>query len=472
MITPKTTTRTDPSRTAERGPFPAFSDASRDITPTVTSTRSTTLVVVGSLMSGLVLAALLCLLGFPGATEAVITGSVLIGFGVGWALLAGLSARSPRRQRWAWVPAVLMTTAGILLLAVVPGPKTMSALGWVWPPVLAATALYCVNRMRRDLPGRGRLMLYPVLAGLVLASAGGLYTQLAAVNGSSLPAMPGHAYEIDGRRLHLDCRGSGSPTVVVESGLAGTSASWARVVPEVAKTSRICAYDRAGQGWSEEGSRPHDGLQAAHDLEALLQAAGEVGPFVLAGHSTGGTYVMTYAAQYPDDVAGMVLLDSSSPDQFELISTMSSEFALTRRVVALLPSLSRLGLGHLVPASFVSRLPQPAADQVRALATSPQGLRNQRDEQAAIPALFRQAQALTGLGDRPLVVVTALDHDEVGWREAQDRLAALSTNSSHRFAPTDHPGILDDEAGATDSVHAIEDVVTAIRAGASLARDR
>ncbi len=467
-----TTSKTTPVRAAERDSFPAPTRGSRDITPPATSTRSTTLVVAGSLVGGLVLAALLCLVVFPGATEAVITGSALLGFGTGWALLAAISARTPRPQRWAWAPAVLMTTTGALLLTMVPGPDTMSALGWVWPPVMAATAVYCLRGMRRDLTGRARLMLYPMLAGLVLASAGGLYLQVATPTDRGFPDMPGHAYEIDGRRLHLDCHGSGSPTVVVESGLAGTSASWARVVPEVAKTSRVCAYDRAGQGWSEEGSQPHDGLQAAHDLNALLHAAGEVGPLVLVGHSTGGTYVMTYAAQYPGDVAGMVLLDSSSPDQFELIATMRTEFALTRRAVALLPTLSRLGLGQLVPASFVSRLPQPAADQVRAFATSPHGLRNQRDEQAAIPALFHQAQALTSLDDRPLVVVTATEHDEDRWTDAQDRLVELSTNSSHRFAPVDHPGILDDDAGATVSIQAIEDVVSAVRNSSTVTTDR
>jgi pimeloyl-ACP methyl ester carboxylesterase len=456
---------------AERGPVVARHDGSRDVTPSITPTRATTLVVAGSLVSGLVLAALLCLVVFPGATEAVITGSALLGFGIGWALLATLSARTPHPQRWAWLPALLMLTTGALLLTIVPGPGALSALGWLWPPVVAATAVYSVTRMRRELRGPGRFLLYPVLIGLVVASAGGLYLQVATIGDSNDPAMPGTAYEINGRRLHLDCRGSGNPTVVVEAGLAGSSASWARIVPEVATTSRVCAYDRAGQGWSEEGTQPHDGLQAAKDLKGLLQAAGEAGPIVLVGHSTGGTYVMTYAAEYPGDVAGMVLLDSSSPDQFKLIPTMQSEFALTRRAVALLPSLSRLGLGHLVPASFVSRLPQPAADQARTFATSPHGLRNQRDEQAAIPALFHQAQALTSLQGRPLVVVTALENDSVGWRSAQDLLVALSTNSSHRFAPVDHPGVLDDEAGAAVSIQAIEDVVSAVRNGSAVATD-
>jgi hypothetical protein len=164
----------------------------------------------------------------------------------------------------------------------------------------------------------------------------------------------------------------------------------------------------------------------------------------------------------------VVLLDSSSPDQFELVPSMSKEYAVMRRGVALLPSLSRLGLGRLVPASATSRLPRPAADDVRWFATSPQGLRNQRDELAALPALFREARELTSLGDRPLVVVTAQRHEEAGWTTAQDALAALSTESRHRYAAVDHGGVLDQALGASVAVRAIEDVVDAVRNGSTM----
>lgn len=95
-----------------------------------------------------------------------------------------------------------------------------------------------------------------------------------------------------------------------ESGLGGMSASWARIVGDVSPTTRVCAYYWAGQGWSDDVEEPHDAVTIASDLHAvLLQRAGEAGPYVLVGHSAGGPYVMTYAARYPDEVAGMVLLD-------------------------------------------------------------------------------------------------------------------------------------------------------------------
>ena len=115
--------------------------------------------------------------------------------------------------------------------------------------------------------------------------------------------------------------------MVLFNGLGEFSASWARVVDQVGDDTRVCAYDRAGQGWSEDVDEPQDGVTAAADLHALLDAAGEHGPYVLVGHSIGGTYALTYAAQYPEQVAGMVLLDSSSPRQFTAMPDYPFQYA-------------------------------------------------------------------------------------------------------------------------------------------------
>ena len=315
---------------------------------------------------------------------------------------------------------------------------------------MLALAVWMFVQIRRSLHGRGRWLLTPVIAVLALASVGATYENITLTRDQATYAAPGTSYDVGGHQLHLDCHGHGGPTVVLFNGLGEISASWARITGPVAETTRVCAYDRAGQGWSETADHPQDGIEAAQDLHTLLAVAGETGPFVLAGHSTGGTYALTYAARYPEQVAGMVLLDSSSPEQLTRIPAYAGQYAVMRRGLALLPTLNRLGLGHAFPAS---RLPGPAADQVDALTSTARAATNGRDELSVVLDVFAQAQALTTLGDRPLAVLTASENvTNPGWTGAQDQLAALSTNHVHHTIESTHAGLLEDADPAAASV--------------------
>jgi pimeloyl-ACP methyl ester carboxylesterase len=427
------------------------------------------LVIAGSLVTGAVLAALLPLVVFTGGTEAVITGAALLGFAAGWAMLAMLSARvTDQPQRWAWVPAVGLAATGVGLLVLTPDDPAMTAAGWVWPPLLLALAVWMGFRVRRSLPrGRGRWLIYPVVAVTAAAAIGGAVESIGLAADQRASVMPGQSYDVGGHELHLNCTGSGGPTVVLVSGLGEFSASWARIAPAVTGTGRVCTYDRAGQGWSEDASRPQDGLQAAADLHTLLSRAGEHGPYVLVGHSIGGDYALTYAARYPEQVAGMVLLDTTPP-----YGVTATDHSSTPGPIALLPSLARLGIGRLLPTSFWSALPEPAASQVEAFSTSPRGARNTAAESGTMPALLSQAQELSTLGSAPLVVLTAAEHVAVPeWAAAHDRMAGLSTNGSHRDAEATHAGLLDQEHGAQLSARAIDDVVQAARSGSAVPPD-
>ena len=244
------------------------------------------------------------------------------------------------------------------------------------------------------------------------------------------------------------------------------SASWARISGRVADTTRVCAYDRAGQGWSDTLDHPQDGVAAATDLHRLLAAAGEAGPFVLVGHSTGGTYAMTFAARYPDQVAGMVLLDSSSPYQLTRIPAYPGQYAVMRRGLALLPTLARLGIARLAPAPG---LPAPAAGQVQALTSTARAARNMRDEVSVVPKVFAQAQELTTLHGRPLAVLTASESLEgAGWGAAQAQLTALSTNVVHHSVHSTHAGLLEDQGPAIEAVHADIEVIDSVRTDTAL----
>jgi pimeloyl-ACP methyl ester carboxylesterase len=422
-------------------------------------------IIAASLATGLVGAAAVPLV-VAGAPEYVVTGSTLLAFAFGWAMLAVLSIRmTDQPQRWALVPAAGMAATGLGLLALGPGDGALTSAGWGWPPVLLVLAIWTGFRVRRSLAsGSGRWLLYPVMAVMAAAAVGGAVETVALASDQRSYPMPGQSYDVGGYDLHVNCTGSGGPTVVLQSGLGELSSSWARIAPAVAGTTRVCAYDRAGQGWSDDAPRIQDGVQAAADLHTLLDRAGEDGPFVLVGHSIGGSHAMTYAARYPEQVAGMVLLDASDP--YQATAAAGAADLSPSPELAVVPSVARLGVGQLVPSSFWSSLPEPAAGQVQAFASSPRGFRNMADESAAMPALFGQAQALTTLGSTPLVVLTAAGHDsEPAWAVAQDRMAALSTNSSHRTADATHSALLNEEDGAEASVLAIDDVVHAVRTG-------
>lgn len=431
-------------------------------------------IIAASLAIGLGTALVLVLVVLPGAPESTITGSMLLAFGLGWALMGLLSTRLTNRpQRWTAAPAIALGISGLALLILTPESASMTFISWVWPAPMLVLVVWMSVQMRRTLSGASRWLLAPVVAVLGLAAVAATYENIAVVRDRHTYAAPGKSYNVGGHQLYLDCHGDGSPTVVLANGLGEVSASWTRIIDQVDNTSRVCAYDRAGQGWSQDAASPQDGQAAATDLHRLLSVAGEHGPYLLVGHSIGGTYAMTYASQYPEQVAGMVLLDSSSPEQFTKISSYAGQYAVMHRVMALAPTLSRLGLGRVVAAVAPSHLPAPAADQVRALTADAHGARNVSAEWSVLPAVFAQAQALTTLGSRPLAVLTASESLQKtdGWAAAQELLAALSSNGVHRVVDSTHLGVLEDQRGSAEAVRAIDEIVTAVRTGSHL-RDR
>jgi pimeloyl-ACP methyl ester carboxylesterase len=122
---------------------------------------------------------------------------------------------------------------------------------------------------------------------------------------------PGRLVDVGGRRLHIDCMGSGSPTVILVAGGGAYAIDWALVQPKIAETARVCSYDRAGLGWSDPGPADETVEETVSDLHTLLDAAGEKGPYVLAGASIGGIYIQAYQYAFPKDVAALVFTNSS-----------------------------------------------------------------------------------------------------------------------------------------------------------------
>ncbi|MBZ5682216.1 MAG: alpha/beta hydrolase [Acidobacteriia bacterium] len=124
-------------------------------------------------------------------------------------------------------------------------------------------------------------------------------------------APPGRMVNINGRKLHLNCAGKGSPTVVLEAGLGDSSLAWSLVQPKLATATRVCSYDRSGTAWSHDAGPQHGLAKAADDLDLVLRTSGEPPPYLLVGHSWGGWLITVYARRHLENVAGIVLVDSS-----------------------------------------------------------------------------------------------------------------------------------------------------------------
>jgi pimeloyl-ACP methyl ester carboxylesterase len=429
------------------------------------------LIVLGSIVGGLVLGLLLVLVVFGGAHEPVITGAALISLACGMLTLFALSVRrTDQPQRWALAPAVGVGIVGMALIALTPSDRVLGLLGWVWPPLLGILVAWSVLGARRSLDNWSRrALLYPALVVLGLIAIGGAFETVAESTTSNSPSA-GRAYLVDGHRLFLNCVGSGSPTVLLFNGLGERTPSWAWVQPAVARETRVCTFDRAGQGWSGRGPERQDGHQLAADLHGLLTAARVPGPYVLAGHSVGGTYALVYALDFPKETAGVALIDSASPYQFEL-PAYPGFYSMWRRVSALLPSLGRVGLPRLTSGLGSSGLPSDAGREARAFSSSPRELRADHDEFAELPTVFDQAKALRTLGRTPLFVLTADLGQQTGWFALQNRLATLSSNSVHwTTSGATHAALLEEQSASPAAHRAIVDVVRAARSGAAIAR--
>ena len=450
-------------------------------TPTPTDNHTSTAprgrigrVVAGSLATGLLAALLLVAAPFVPAEESRVTGAVLCGLALGWALVAVLSVRlTDQPQRWAVAPALFMGMGGVLLL--IFGSPVQVVLTWVWPPALLALVIWMIIHARRQLQDSSRrLLLYPVLTILALSSIGGGYQTVSEATDAQAYPMPGQLIDVGGHRLHLNCTGTGSPTVVLEPGAGATSSDLGWIAPALAHDTRVCVYDRAGRGWSEPADTPQDGAQIATDLHTLLHRGNVPGPYVVAGHSFGGLYALTFAARYPDEVAGMVLVDSTAPARRATTpGTPTPDHAgfpdVMSRVAALVSTSARLGLSRIVGLTDYATLPPRSRDEARAHAATAHQLRSTIEEYIQGGASVQEAASLQDFTNKPLIVLTAGSGNAADWSEKQNALSTLSTNSTHRTVKgATHASLVFDQNHAATTTQAIADVVSSVRTAVPL----
>jgi pimeloyl-ACP methyl ester carboxylesterase len=346
----------------------------------------------------------------------------------------------------------------------------------VWPPALLALVIWMIVRAHRRLRSRSRRwLLYPVITMLAVASIGGGYETVREAADAKAYPMPGRLIDVGGHSLHLNCTGSGSPTVVLEPGGGEMSSNLGWIAPAVARGTRVCVYDRAGRGWSEPADTPQDGTRVVTDLHTLLHRGNVPGPYVLAGHSFGGLYALTFAARYPDEVAAMVLVDSTAPASAAEPAAAppgdAGSYDVMGRVPALVSTSARLGLARLYGHLAYGSLPPRSRDEVRASVATASNVRSTIDEFIQANASIGQAASLGDFADKPLVVLTAGSGHDAAWSAAQNHLATLSTNSVHRVIDgATHEALIADEKDAAATTQAILDVVSSVRNARPLIR--
>jgi pimeloyl-ACP methyl ester carboxylesterase len=301
---------------------------------------------------------------------------------------------------------------------------------------------------------------------IVLIGLGTGYEAFMAAGDAARYPPPGQLVDVGGYKMHISCMGEGAPTVVLNSGAGGFSAEWSLVQPELAKATRVCAFDRAGLGWSEPGPQPHSPAQIADELQALLSNAGIDGPIVLVAHSAGGKHARLYAQRHPDRVAGIVLVDARSEyvDDHQTPEQAAAERSEVAGFQSQIATLSRLGVLRLIWAwGWPKALPVTAnlAPETRQLIgilqARPQHLATSLAETEAARVNNDMLRGAT-LGDTPLVVLGAgrTLQQSPDWRDSQAYQAGLSTNSRLIVAEgSDHSIHWDRPAMVIDAVRAV-----------------
>lgn len=308
------------------------------------------------------------------------------------------------------------------------------------------------------------------VAILLLVSAAAAGIAVLVPRSPDLPP-PGRFVTVDGARLHLWCTGQGSPTIVLEAGLGGTALSWWWLQPELARSTRVCSYDRPGLGWSEPLASQRDGRSRARLLHRLLAAAGEQGPYILAGHSIGGSYVRLFRDQFRNEVAGLILIDSMQagycermPGAEETVHSLAARLSLCRRA-GVLP-LAPVVLPRM---AALDELPAPARSAGRFL-RSPRHIEAMESEAAVWFLTLKQVTQVRPVRDLPLLVLSS---ESAGgpvrqewmpyWREMQKDLGMLSRQSVSRTVPgANHETIVVNRVHAQFVVRSILDWMCAV----------
>lgn len=305
----------------------------------------------------------------------------------------------------------------------------------------------------------------------VLAIAGMIYQTAATEADQRKYPPPGVLVNVEGYKMHIYCMGEGSPTIILDHVGDGSSVDWALIQPKLAEHTRVCAYDRAGFGWSDYNPAPRTLEQQVHELHGLLQGANEHGPFVLVGHSYGARVSRVYAAKYPDEVAGMVLMDAGIlADDPRYPAEMQSGFESENNVLRAARWLSPFGLVRLTKPLMelpTFDLPEEARLASASFSSSPRYFQSLIAQGHSMATILQEEREVKSLGDIPLLVLVATEPDDAIrkiWSQANIEMAALSTNGRYQIVDgATHMSLVYHQNDAQVCTHGILEVLDAVR---------
>ena len=305
----------------------------------------------------------------------------------------------------------------------------------------------------------------------VLAIAGVIYQTAATESDQRNYPPPGVLVNVDGYKMHIYCMGEGSPTIILDHVGDGSSVDWALIQPKLAEHTRVCAYDRAGFGWSDYNPAPRTLEQQVNELHGLLQGANQHGPYVLVGHSYGARVVRVYAAKYPDEVTGIVLMDAGIlADDPRYPAEMQSGFESENNMLRAARWLSPFGLVRLTKPLIglpTFDLPEEARIASASFSSSTRYFQSLIAQGHSMPTVLQEEHEVTSLGDIPLLVLVSTEPDDAThkvWKQANIEMAALSTNGSYRIVDgATHMSLAYRESDAQVCVDGILEVLQSVR---------
>jgi pimeloyl-ACP methyl ester carboxylesterase len=308
------------------------------------------------------------------------------------------------------------------------------------------------------------------LVALVLVSGWVYQTSMEARDDRRYPP-PGRLVDVDEHRMHIFCQGRGSPTVIVEQGVGAQSLGWAPLNERMSALTTVCAYDRAGMGYSDPVPHATPAVEVARNLQALLRNAAITDDLVFVAWSAGGMYAREYYRQFPERVKGMVLVDSSHEQQIQRLGDPDTGYSNPLRVDRYLAPLGWLRVTGQVRERFAeSPLPPAIRDRLIAVNLKSHMPRTMVAEGDGFRADLMAGRTPPKLGDLPLIVLSEGKPDIPfmqerirTWFELQDELAHLSTKGKHIVATQSAHAIHRTEPDLI--FDSLEQVVRAVREG-------